>query len=859
MDADTNTSDRIARLRRRYLKEIAVISIQRAKLYTESWIETEDSGLSAAERVALAMKNVYEKMDFHVDFDDRIAGTWTENFLGVPIDIERGLFNEVFRVELKKRTMLLYILRGNLKFIFYMIKKYGISSLIKSLKETSAVGAAMPSIGTTTMAKREINPCMVKRVDKKILLKKLLPFWRGKTIADKLKERLIEGGVFRGDMESFYASLPSTTSRKDIVISLGAAMGVWQGHLILDHETPMKKGLYAIQEELKKKIKDGDHTEEEFHFLRSQEIAIDGVITFAKRLHEYLKKTYEGEENPDRKKILALMVKNTASAPLFPAGDFREAVQSYWTIKTAVELAIPFNVHAPGRLDQYFYPYYETDIREGKITRDEAREILEELLLKVMTHNMRPDSNYQGIFGQRYEGSEPVTLGGLTPDGKDATNELTYLILEAAHRSKTALNIVVRIHRDSPRELILKVADLHYNGTSSISLMNDEISVAAMKKRGFSDPDSNDYAITGCVDMCAPGKTGGIGFSALLMARTLDMTLRNGNGKTLVGTVCDVGLKTGYPDTFSSFDEFFGAYVSQAKNMTKLIFDATHIRDRLYAEELPAPYISLFIRGCLEKKRDVTMGGAIYDLEGILFMNSIANVVDSLYVIKKLVFEERAFDFGTLISAIDNNFIGYEDIHRMIKALDGKWGNANPESDAIAHDLTKELFQDTYRYRTLKGGPYAPFINSMTSHTFDGRVSLATPDGRRAATPYAASCNPYNVDSRGLTGVLRSVAALDFTDVLGCAVNVRLHPSAIGESDEAREKYSSLIKTYFKLGGEQLQPTVASTEVLRLAQAQPENYSDLIVKVGGYSAYFVDLGREIQDEIISRSEHSKNV
>jgi pyruvate-formate lyase len=854
----TDTSERIARLRHRYLKEVAVISIQRAKYYTESWVKTEGSGLSATERIALAMKNVYENIDFHIDPDDRIAGTWTENFLGVPVDIERGLFNEVLSVELKKRTMLLHILKDNLRFVLYMIRRYGPLSLIKSLRETSAVGAAMPSIGTTTMERREVNPCRVKKEDKKILLGKLLPFWRGKTIADKLKERLVEGGVFKGDMESFYASLPSTTSKKDIVISLGAAMGVWQGHLILDHETPLKKGLYAMQEEIKKKIKDGIHTDEEFQFLRSQEIAVDGVITFAKRLNEYLKKAHVGEADPEKKKILALIVRNTASAPLFPAGDFREAVQSYWTIKTAVELAIPFNVHAPGRLDQYFYPYYEKDVREGKITREEARELLEELLLKVMTHNMRPDSNYQGIFGQRYEGSEPITLGGLTQVGDDATNDLTYLILEAAHRSKTALNIVVRIHRNSPKELILKVADLHYNGTSSVSLMNDVVSVAAMKKRGFSDPDSNDYAITGCVDMCAPGKTGGIGFSALLMARTLDMTLRNGDGKTLVGTVRSVGPKTGDPDAFSSFTEFYSAYLSQAKKMIELIVEATHIRDQLYAEKLPAPYISLFMRGCLEKKRDVTHGGAVYDLEGILFMNSIANVVDSLYVIKKLIFERRAFDFKTLIDAVDHNFVGYEDIHQTIKTLDGKWGNANPESDAIAHDLTKELFEDTYRYKTLKGGPYAPFINSMTSHTFDGRVSLATPDGRKAATPYAASCNPYNVDSKGLTGVLRSVAALDFTDVLGCAVNVRLHPSAIGESKEARKKYSSLIKTYFKLGGEQLQPTVASTEILKRAQAEPENFGDLIVKVGGYSAYFVDLGREIQDEIISRSEHIKN-
>ncbi len=192
----------------------------------------------------------------------------------------------------------------------------------------------------------------------------------------------------------------------------------------------------------------------------------------------------------------------------------------------------------------------------------------------------------------------------------------------------------------------------------------------------------------------------------------------------------------------------------------------------------------------------------------------------------------------------------------MILAVDGKWGNGNPETDTLARTLTTRLFEETYLHETFKGGIVAPFINSMTSHTFDGRVSLATPDGRKAAKPYAASCNPYNVDTRGLTGVLVSVAALDFTHVLGCAVNVRLHPSAVGRSAEARRKYLSLIRTYFKLGGEQLQPTVASTELLKRAQSEPGSYRDLIVKVGGYSAYFVDLGREIQDEIISRSEHA---
>jgi pyruvate-formate lyase len=855
MDVHTDTSDRITRLRRRYLNDVAVVSIQRARYYTESWRETERSGVSTVERVALAMKRVYEKMDFSLDPDDRIAGGWTEHFLGVPLDVERGLFNEVLRVEQKRRTMIAHVVRDNVRFIAYMTRKYGLFALTRSLRETKAVGAAMPSIGTTTMERRRVNPCTVTRGDRRRLAG-ILSYWRGNTVADELKKRLLSEKIFTGDMEGFSASLPSTTSRKDIVISLGAAMGVWQGHLILDHETPLRRGLLAMRLEVDEAVERGGHSEEEFEFLRSQQIALAGVITFAQRLADFVNLLHERETDPARKEILETMAHSTASVPLMPARTFREAVQSYWTVKTAVELALPFNVHAPGRLDQYFYPYYERDIREGTITRQEARELLEELLLKVMTHNMRPDSNYQGSFGQRYEGSEPVTLGGLTPGGEDAANELTYLILEAAARSKTALNIVVRVSRKSPARLLSAVAELHYSGTSSVSLMNDEVSIAAMKKRGFSEPDANDYAITGCVDMCAPGKTGGIGFSALLMARTLDMTLRNGDAKTLVGPVKGVGLRTGDPDSFDSFDRFFDAYVKQACGMIGLIVRASVIRDRLYAERLPAPYISAFMRGCLEKKRDVTRGGALYDLEGILFMNSIANVVDSLFVIKRLIFEQRAFSFKHLIAAIDHNFVGYEEIHRMITGIDGKWGNGSKESDAIAHDLTKRLFEETYRHRTFKGGPVAPFINSMTSHTFDGRVSLATPDGRKAARPYAASCNPYNVDRRGLTGVLTSVAALDFTDVLGCAVNVRLHPSAVGATDEARAKYLALISTYFKLGGQQLQPTVASTEALRNAQARPGEYRDLIVKVGGYSAYFVDLGKEIQDEIITRSEHA---
>jgi formate C-acetyltransferase len=596
-------------------------------------------------------------------------------------------------------------------------------------------------------------------------------------------------------------------------------------------------------------------SDEQRDFLHSLEIALEGVMIFALRLAEKIRKTLDAETDPEKRRSLEIMLENSASVPLHPAETFHQAVQSAWTVKTAVELAHPVNLHCFGRMDQIFHPYYEKDIAEGRITRDKARNILEELLLKTMSQNIRPESNILSNFYHRFLGSSPVTIGGIKPDGTDGTNDLTYLFLEAAKNSRAVTNVSLRVHRDTPDELLLDAADTMYAGSSNISLFNDDINIEAMRRRGFAEPDARNYAVMGCVEMLCPGKTGGMSANALLLARLLDTTLRNGDSLTLMGKIKNVGLKTGDPAAFTSFEQMKDAFLIQAKHQTKLIADASNIRDRVFAKMLPAPYISAFIEGCLENKKDVTGGGAVYDLSGISFINSIANVVDSLYVIKKLVFEQHEFTMGELIEAISKNYIGYEVIHRKIKALEGKWGNGFPEMDELAREVTSALFEETYKYKSYRGGAFVPYVISMTTHTIDGRLSIATPDGRPAATPYAASCNPYNVEKSGVTAAMRSVAALDFRHVLGCAVNMKFHPSAIGEGEETRRKWIALLRTYFQLGGAQLQPTVVSSETLRAAQKTPDNHRDLIVKVGGYSAYFTELGREIQNEIIGRTEH----
>ncbi len=857
MEFIDNASERIKRIRRRLLDDIPLISIERAKLYTEKWKETQNKGLSLGIRVALSMKNVLENMTLYIDHDDRIAGKWTENFIGIPVDIERGIWNKVFEIELDAKTMKKYMKESNKHYMSYMISKIGPDGLHELLDNTIKIGAPITTLGTDTLEQRKINPYTIKEEAKKVLLTKLIPYWKEKTLADILEKEYANSEVYTGEAYEFLSHLPLKTAQNDIVISPCAVIGVWQGHLVLDFETILKKGLLSMQKEIRDEIeKNKDLTDEQKYFLHSTEITLEAIIIYSHRLAEKIKDELNKTSNVERKKVLSTMYETCKRIPTQSPTTFREAVQLFWTVKNTVDLAIPFNVHGPGRLDQLFYPFYSSDIKKGLITREEARELLEELVLNIMSHNIRPYSNALSDFSQRFEGSEPVTVGGLNEVGEDATNDLTYLVLEAADRSKASLNFAVRFHDNSPEELYMKVAEIQYNGYSSISILNDNVCIEALKKRGITQKDANAYSITGCVDMCSPGKTGGIGFSALLLCRTLDMTLRNGNCLTIGGLVNNVGLKTGNPNSFDAFDEFLDAFYQQINFVIQKIVLATTIRDKLFAKYFPAPFISTFMRGCFKSKKDVTQGGAYYDAEGILIMNSIANLIDSLYVIKKLIFEQKKFTFKELLEAIDNNFTGkYEKIHKIILDLEGKWGNGNPECDELAREVTTQIFEETYDYKTYRGGVYAPFIISMTSHTYDGRIGIATPDGRLAGKPFAASCNPYNVEKNGPTGVLRSVAAIDFKHVCGCAVNIRMHPSGIGKTKETRKKWISLLKTYYSLGGQQLQPTVVSTEVLKAAQQNPEPYRNIIVKVGGYSAYFTDLGKEIQDEVISRTEH----
>lgn len=854
--AGSHPSERIRRIQKRYQHGDAYISVERARYFTEAWRKTEKDDVPLAVRIALAMRNVYENMTIYIDPDDRIAGTWTEFFLGIPIDIERGVFNRVLEAELKRSSMVRFRARSFFKAMWYLVRRRVLLEFLRNVRSARKAGTSHLSLEVCTMPERRVNPFKIKEEDRRVLLEELLPYWKGKTVVDHLEKRLAQSGLFSREMHEFATAITGNTSRQVLMLTPCATISTYQGHVVLDYRRVLERGITGIRKDVQRAISaENDARSERYQFLKALDIALEGVSIFANRIAEALENAAAEEGETDYGITLKKMARTCGKVPLMPAETFTEAVQSIWTVKTAVEIAHPVNLHCFGRLDQDLYPYYERDIRAGRIDPPGAREILEELLLKIMSQNIRPESNILANFYHRFLGSSPVTLGGLTPEGRDATNPLTYLFIDAAQRSKAITNVSVRIHPESPDELFMAVANAMQDGTSSYSLFNDSVMINSMLRRGFELSDARDYAIMGCVEATSPGKTGSMSANALLLSRLLDMTLRNGDCRLIAGTIRGEGLPTSRTGGFKSFEELLNALFEQARFAIKRIVDGSNLRDAVYAEFAPAPLISAFIEGCLESGLDVTKGGAKYDLSGISMINSIANLTDSLYVIKKLVFEEKLCTLDELIRAIDSNFAERPDILKAIKKLEGKWGNGNSETDELASAVMKELFAETYRYRNYKGGPFVVYVISMTTHTIDGRLSIATPDGRLMGKPFAASCNPANVERQGVTAVLRSVACLPFEDVMGCAVNVRFHPSAIGKGSEAKSKWASLIRTYFQIGGAQIQPTVASTEILRDAQRNPQDYPDLIVKVGGYSTYFADLGREIQDEIIARTEH----
>ncbi len=404
-------AERIARLRNKYQTGPAFISVERGQFYTDSWQATEGKGHSPAVRVALAMKNVYQNMTHYLDPDDHIAGYWCEYFCGMPVDVERGVFNAVLEAELDKKAMLKFRAGTAVKGMSYMLRKRMLGEFIKNQKIAREAGASALNMDLKTMGERTINPYQIKDDDKKLLLKKLLPYWSGKSTVDHVEKELMDSGLLSQEMYDFLMAIPGNTSKQVFMLTTCASIASYHAHIILDYGPVLGKGLLAMKRQLTDQIETDDSlTAEQKDFLKSVEIATEGVIIYARRLAEHIEAEIPNVNDPERKARYERMLAICKKVPLHPPETFEEAVQAMWTVKTAVEVAHPVYLHCFGRIDQQLFPYYKKDLEQGRITDERVVELLSELLLKIMSQNIRPESNILSNFYHRFLGSSPVTL-----------------------------------------------------------------------------------------------------------------------------------------------------------------------------------------------------------------------------------------------------------------------------------------------------------------------------------------------------------------------------------------------------------------------------------------------------------------
>lgn len=633
--------------------------------------------------------------------------------------------------------------------------------------------------------------------------------------------------------------------------------GAISGHIVPDYKKVLEKGFKGIKEEIEQQMERHDEKGGK-DYCKSMIIAIEGTKRFAERYAEEAEKIAEGEKNEQRKKELLEVARICKKVPWEPAETFYEALQSVWfthMLDMAAE-SYPGPGLSHGRFDQYMYPYYKKDIEEGRLTKEFAKELLECFWIK---HNYVYD--FMGFVGVK-QGitsgfGQLMTLGGITKEGEDAVNELTWLLLDVIDD----MNMLepkrnIRISKKTSDEFLMRVCESIRKTQGSAFLLNfDENSIKGLLWEGLSEEDAMDYGVVGCLENTAQGKdrSGTVDVNPNL-AKPVELVLSNGRDM-LTGK--RVTSKTGSPEKFKSYEEFEKAYLEQLDQCMGKSLESASKADEIRAKYEPTPYLSSLIEGCAEKGKDARNGGPIYNfitVEGV----GLATAADSLAAVKKFVYDDKQITMGELIEAIKDNFERKENLRRMLSTKAPKYGNDDDYVDDIARKIsrhwTEEVFTHTSPYtgRRFRGGylSWNYFIDFAP-------LTAATPDGRLRGTYLSNGIQPVQgKDKKGPTAVIRSAGKLGLETVPNGASQVIAFSSASLKDEEHLKKFASLLRAYGEVGGTSLMINMIDPETLKDAQKRPEEYENLIVRVTGYNAYFANLGKEIQDEIIARESHA---
>ena len=737
-----------------------------------------------------------------------------------------------------------------------------------------------------TVATRTADPFYIAE-ETKAELREVHKYWKGKTSSELATSymapeaiKAIEHNIFTPG-NYFYNGVGHVTVKYEEVLAIG-----YKG--IID----------KARAELEKcQVGDGNYAKKS-HFLNSVIVSCQAVIEYAERYAELASQMAAECTDPVRKQELLQISENCSRVPANGATSFYEACQSFWFVQQLLQVESSGHSISPGRFDQYMYPYYKADIDKGVITREAAQELLDCIWVKLNDLNkVRDAASAEGFAG--YSLFQNLIVGGQNKYGNDVTNDLSVMcILASMHVHLPMPSLSIRVWNGSPHELLIKAAELTRTGIGLPAYYNDEVIIPALQNRGLTLEDAREYNIIGCVEPQKAGKTDGWHDAAFFnMCRPLELVFSNGMDKGEL-----VGIQTGDVTKMTTFEEFFDAYKKQMEYCISLMVNADNAIDVAHSERVPLPYESCMVDDCLSRGLSVQEGGAVYNFTGPQGFG-IANMADSLYAIRKLVYEDKKVSMEEYKQALAWNYDkgldqqsvsdmsemilkGMQDagmavntdtakavlqtvmrlkpteeqlrrfteIHHMIDEVP-KFGNAIDDVDYFARDVAYTYSRPLQKYMNPRGGHYQAGLYPVSANVPLGGQTGATPDGRYAHTPVADGVSPTaGKDVKGPTAAATSVSRLDhFIVSNGTLFNQKFHPSALA-GREGLEKFVALIRTFFDQKGMHMQFNVVDRETLLDAQKHPENYAHLVVRVAGYSALFTTLSRSLQDDIIRRTE-----
>lgn len=672
--------------------------------------------------------------------------------------------------------------------------------------------------------------------------------WQGRFYDDERMWPFIRSGVLCPPWKD------KTKGRGSGGAGFGWGLGIGLSFFVPDYGKIIREGINKTLQEAKEELRNVRYVDNDSFdkamYLQAVIIALEAMVRMYHRYGDVCLEAAEKCTDPQRKKELLRMADTCHWIAENPSRDFRDAIQNFWFYW----MMITHGTVPGGRFDQYMYPYYKKDIESGALTKEEALELIECLRIKIMQFNFVSGAAQQRDKWAGMARWHNFVIGGVDRDGNDATNELSYLVLQAAYEVRTPhYTITVRVNENTPDELMKKAMELVRTGIGMPAFVSDKSYIQGLVDQGVPIEEARDYALAGCLDLNLPGKSRINALGMFIVPKVLDITMHNG---ILRETGERIGPETGEMKDFKTFEDFYEAFKKQLYHFMSMYNEEHNILIRVTRIVNPDVVHSAFAHDGIKSGKDISERKMFYENASMLNPVGMVCVANSMAAIKDLVFDKKLFTMEELYKAIEANWEGYEHIRKLCLEAP-KYGNNIDMVDNILADLYKFWVDSCNSFTSVYGVPPRPTGISITAHAPGGSYTCATPDGRRAGDtlPDGALSPAQGTDKNGPTAMLSSALKVNQDPFNAMLLNMKIHPSAL-KTDEDLMKLAALVKTYLLNGGKHIQFNVIDNEVLKKAQEKPEEYSDLIVRVAGYSTYFTLLTKPVQDEIIARTAHT---